>query len=107
MAAFFADIGYEALPSGNPLAALEILGNRQIDVAVVDLEMPDLSGVQFIARARELQSSLKYVVYTGSLNRSLLQELEFLGIPHDQVLEKPLTSISDMLETVQKAFYGS
>ncbi len=105
LAAFFTDIGYDAYPLATPPGALELLAVQSLDVAVVDLEMPEMNGIEFIIKAQVLQPSLKYVVYTGSLNHSLLKELEGLGIPHNLVLEKPLTSIGDMLEAVQQAYY--
>lgn len=106
MGAFFTDLGYQAVECGVPTAALEILGSQKIDVAVVDLEMPVMNGVKFIEKAKSVQPATRYVVYTGSLSSELLSQLETIGIPHNLVLQKPLTSIGEMLEAVQRAFYG-
>lgn len=46
----------------NGMAALEFLKSHSVDLAVVDLSMPVLSGMDFIRESRKLYPELQYVV---------------------------------------------
>ncbi|MBN1203416.1 MAG: response regulator [Myxococcaceae bacterium] len=45
--------------------AVEVLGTRRFDVAVTDLKMPGMSGVETVAALRELDPDMEIIVATG------------------------------------------
>ena len=51
-----------------------------IDAVVLDLQLPDVNGVDLCARFRELQPSLRVVVCTGCTDPEEAAELVKLGI---------------------------
>ena len=57
--------GYEIVTAETPEAALRILGERRFDAVLSDYKMPGMSGMQLLARARELQPELVLLLITG------------------------------------------
>jgi len=66
-------LGHSVLTTGEPLEALDIVARRrdEIDLAVVDLVMPTLSGRQVIERIREIAANLPVIVATGHFKEPL------------------------------------
>ena len=63
--AFFSKRGFDVYTAQNGLKALELLQNNDIDVAIVDLRMPQLSGLEMIEKASELHIDTSFIVLTG------------------------------------------
>ena len=78
---------YHLVCLSNPLEALALIGKQSFDLCVVDVCMPELDGLAFIEKAREMDPSLGYVVLSGfdsdeNLRRAIpLQVLEFISKP--------------------------
>jgi len=73
-------------------------GGTRVDLLVVDYQMPDLNGLEFIQRAWDLQPQLRVVMITAHGTRELLGEAAQAGI-HGVVL-KPFTAI-DLARAVE------
>ena len=102
LTAFFTDLGFDAQEFTSGLVALEALKEKKYQVVVVDLSMPEISGLEFISRARKTQGDLGFVVYAGSVDQDQLAKLKELGIASNLILQKPLTSLSEILDVVKK-----
>lgn len=85
--------------------ALEHLGaGARIDLLLVDYQMPELNGLEFIQHAWDLQPQLRVVMITAHGTRELLSEAAQAGI-HGVVL-KPFTAI-DLTRAVETTFRQS
>jgi response regulator RpfG family c-di-GMP phosphodiesterase len=60
--------GYEVLTFSEPLEALEILRSTPVSVLITDQNMPAISGLEFIAQAREIQPNAIRILITAVLN---------------------------------------
>lgn len=73
-------------------SALEILRDQQIDIAVVDVVMPDILGTELIAMIRRAEDSsntmLPIIVCTADTRRSCIFQLVNAGA--DEILTKPV-----------------
>ena len=65
--------GLETRIAHNGLEALDIAGSESCSVAIVDLKMPGLSGIETIQRLKETDPDIEVIVFTGypSLESSL------------------------------------
>ena len=78
---------YRLVCLSNPLEALALIGKQIFDLCIVDVCMPEMDGLAFIEKARELDPSLGYVVLSGfdsdeNLRRAIpLQVLDFITKP--------------------------
>lgn len=57
--------GYQPFPAGDGAQALELMEHRHIDLAVVDLTMPQMDGLTFTRTVREGGSSLPILMVTA------------------------------------------
>jgi CheY-like chemotaxis protein len=60
--------GYTVLSAANVCDAYSLLERQQIDLAVVDLNLPDKSGLELIHTARKTRTKLKILATTGALS---------------------------------------
>src|SRR5689334_13688723 len=49
----------------NPSGALEMLGQRQFDIILCDLKMPEISGIDVLERAKRISPSTDFVMMTA------------------------------------------
>jgi len=57
--------GFEPLLAASGAEALELVRRHEVYAAVVDLKMPDMDGLETIARLKEINPSIKTVLLTG------------------------------------------
>ncbi len=65
---FFAEKGWQAVVIDSGAGALEQLRNRHFDIALVDLKMPEMDGLEFIRKIRALYPALPVVIMTAFPN---------------------------------------
>jgi DNA-binding NtrC family response regulator len=92
--------GYGAEVAGNGKAALEKLAARPFDLVLCDVAMPDMGGLEVLAKVRESWPDLPAVMMSGVANIDTAVQATKLGA-HD-FLEKPL-STDKVLIAVQNA----
>lgn len=62
---FLASRGYEVLAAESGREALAAITANDIPVAIVDILLPDLSGLELLARIKELSPDTEVILYTG------------------------------------------
>ncbi len=62
--------GYRVTALSNPLQAAEALDRENIELAVLDYHMPEMSGTCLAAQLKSAQSKVKVVLFTGALEVS-------------------------------------
>lgn len=100
---FFEDTGFAVIAANSGEDALQMLreGARP-DVCTVDIRLPGMTGNQFIAEAHAFNPGLKFLVYTGSWNYELPEELNRLGLGTEQVFNKPCMDLDCILHAILK-----
>jgi DNA-binding NtrC family response regulator len=79
---------YEAHTFTRPEEAVKFLEANTVDVVVSDYLMPRMTGIQFLARAKELRPEASRVLLTGHADKaSAIQAINEVGL--FQYLEKP------------------
>jgi DNA-binding NtrC family response regulator len=58
-------VGYEAAWTTEPREALDLAQERDFDVAIVDLVMPELDGISLVGRLGRVAPRVKCIVLTG------------------------------------------
>ena len=93
-------LGYQvtALPSATEAIALFCLKPAAFDVAIFDLTMPTMTGVDLAARLHAIRQSLPVILVTGNASGLSQQQLVSSGIA--EVVHKPLSALllSDALQ---------
>ena len=71
-------LGFEPLKASNGRQALALARNTRIDLAIVDLKMPDMDGLATISKLKEIYPELKTVLLTGHGSEKVQQATEAL-----------------------------
>jgi two-component system response regulator RegA len=82
------DRGHETFSFDDPLFSLSQCVNIQPDVAVVDLRMPGMSGLELVSKLRELSATLRIIILTGY--GSISTAMEAIKRGADEYLTKPI-----------------
>jgi DNA-binding response OmpR family regulator len=102
MTTILAQEGYLVLTAATGHDALATLRQplSAIDVAVLDVHLPDLNGIDLCCRLRELYPRMPVIVCTGEASPEEVAELLHLGA--HRYLQKPV-SADELLATVEAA----
>jgi DNA-binding response OmpR family regulator len=98
--------GYLVLTAATGHDAIGLLKtpSTPIDVVVLDIGLPDVSGADLCARLRELFPYLPVLVCTGAAGAEEIRELHSLGISH--IFSKPI-AIDELVMGVRAAMRES
>lgn len=72
-------LGFEAVKASSGTKAVEIASKSKIDLAIVDLKMPDMDGLTTITKLKQIAPGLKTVLLTGYGSEKMRQKTEILG----------------------------
>jgi DNA-binding NarL/FixJ family response regulator len=101
VAAFLKTEGVEIIgQAGNGQEALTQIVALKPDVAIVDLRMPGLSGIELAREAVRTAPSTGVILYTGAADQALLVEAVDAGARGFVLKEGPLTDLIRAIETV-------
>ena len=71
-------LGFDPLKASNGRQAIELAKNTRIDLAIVDLKMPDMDGLITITKLKEIYPELRSVLLTGHGSEKVKQATEAL-----------------------------
>ncbi len=93
-------LGFDMTMADNGRSALEVIHRNRFNLILLDIEMPDLSGLETCALIREQEDYLEVpvIAMTAHVNEGLPEEYAVAGF--DDILVKPFTS-DQLLEKIQ------
>jgi DNA-binding NtrC family response regulator len=92
--------GFQAVTCASGPTALECLRKDSYDVVVLDVKMPEMSGVHVLAEIKKISSDIEVIIMTGYASVDTAKEILTLGA-YDYML-KPY-SIEDLVERIEAA----
>ena len=99
-----ADEGYEVLEASDGRRALELLEAAAPRLAIVDVWMPDMDGIELVQRMRALAPGMPIIVISG--HGTIETAVRVIRLGAFDFLEKPI-ALQKLLTTVQRALkYG-
>ncbi|HQO39412.1 MAG TPA: response regulator [Spirochaetota bacterium] len=93
---FFEDCGWEVVPFATAEDALEYLEDNSADCVIVDVRLPGMTGPEFIIKAVERRPGIRCVIYTGSFDFSITDELRSAGVDNSCLVRKPALDFGDI-----------
>jgi DNA-binding NtrC family response regulator len=97
---FLEDEGYKILVASNGAEAMDQIKNNAIDIAIVDVNLPDIDGATIILRFHEIKPSIKFIVHTGDNNYTIPPKLISIGISEKNILFKPVFNMKSIVEMI-------
>lgn len=89
------DAGYEVVEAAGGSEAITVHRTSPVDLVVLDLAMPELTGDQVLTALREHQPNTKVLIFTG------LASFREVRLERVSVLQKP-ARINDLLQAVRR-----
>jgi two-component system OmpR family response regulator len=96
--------GYTVYSFANPADALAVSESIQIDLFIVDMVMPGISGLEFLKRLKVKEMPFEVVIVTGKDDKEDAAEAMKLGA--FGVLQKPF-SFAELLTSVEYALVSA
>ena len=85
--AFFEEEGFQVFAADSGEEGIQILKREKPDVMLVDMKLPDMSGLLVLKVAKESSPLTKVIVNTGYIDQVMIDQAEELG--RDVFLQKP------------------
>lgn len=98
---YLEDSGYVVYGADSGESGLQQLLMLPVDLCLVDMRLPGMNGNEFIQRARAFKKDLKIIIFTGSVDYTLPEELRRLGLRRSNILFKPLTDLSLLVKMIE------
>jgi len=84
----------------NGVFALRKLETLTPDIIVLDLEMPEMNGIEFLKRRRELKIEVPVIILSSIASRGAEITMEALHLGASDFVQKPSGSVSEDIHTV-------
>jgi len=84
---FFEEEGYEVYSADTGKGGIELADKVQPDLMIVDIKLPDISGLAVLESCKKQCPKTKVIVNTGYVDQQIIDEAERLG--RDAFLQKP------------------
>lgn len=107
MAELLADDGYQVREAATGTQALALVEEQTPDAIVLDLNLPELSGLDVLheLRTRKQLLNLPVIVMSGSLDGETRRRLSRPSERADDVFEKPV-DVGRLFERLEQAIVG-
>jgi DNA-binding response OmpR family regulator len=92
--------GIDVVEAASGSQAIELLDQRDADIAIIDVQMPEMDGWQTVARLRARPGTAELPILLCTVKSSLEDSLRAWELGCDAYLTKPF-AISDLVEEVQ------
>lgn len=92
--------GYNSIAESHPAKVIKILDSLQLDIAIIDLDMPEINGFDLIKiiKSKPNFAKLPIVIYTGKENYK--DDLKKIDGLFADLLEKRSTNIEELSDTI-------
>ena len=92
--------GYRVTATASGVEALDLLASEVPDLVVLDLRMPQVSGVEVLQKIRRTHAELPIIV--SSALRSYRNDIEIVSANVAAFLDKPI-DLDELVDTVRRA----
>jgi DNA-binding NtrC family response regulator len=96
--------GYETLEARNASEAEELLNREQIDLIILDINMPGVSGLELLPRIHELHPGMPVIIHTayGSYRDDFISWLADMFIVKSPDAGNLIEAVEDLLSRQQE-----
>ena len=94
--------------ANNGAKALELIVSQQPDIAILDINMPLLSGFEVIKKCQEAANSTRFIILTSYKEKGFVIQAKKLNISGYLLKDEPFIEIKKCIQTALKGgFYSS
>jgi len=92
--------GFKPVAQSDSTKVMEVINNLDLDLAIIDLDMPEVSGVELIEmiKSKEQFKNLPIIIYTGK--ESYEEDIKRIDGLFENLLHKSSTNIEDLKSSI-------
>ncbi|EDM45619.1 putative nitrate/nitrite DNA-binding response regulator [unidentified eubacterium SCB49] len=94
--------GYNTTGANNSIEALNYIAKNDIDIAILDIEMPDLNGFEIIKKAKTQENATKFIILTSHKEKGFVVSASKLNISGYLLKDEPFSEINRCIKAVLK-----
>ena len=102
LADFLDDYEFDVFSAESAEQALKIVESENLDIAIVDLRLPGISGDTMILKSHSLRPEMKFLIHTGSVDYRLSDELKAIGMGSENLFLKPIPDLTVIIDAINK-----
>jgi len=99
---FLDDYEFDVFSAESAEQALDIVAREDLDIAIVDLRLPGISGDTMILRSHSIKPDMKFLIHTGSVDYRLPAELKAIGMGSENLFLKPIPDLTVIIDAIHK-----
>ncbi len=99
---YLAEFGLKVVGAGSAQQSIDLCRETSFQVAIVDMNLPDMGGRELIPELHRILPELKFFLYTGSPDFELSQELCDIGMDETDVIFKPIRNIRAVVDAIEE-----
>ncbi len=84
---FFEEEGHRVFTADSGEDGIRLIGQVKPDLLMLDVKLPDISGLRVLEATKKVSPKTKIIVITGYVDQNLIDEAEKIG--RDAFLQKP------------------
>lgn len=65
LSSYLAEEGFKVYTATRPLQAIELVKNNTVDLALIDLAMPEMNGIELLKKLKEIKPNLEAIMITA------------------------------------------
>jgi DNA-binding NtrC family response regulator len=97
---FFEEEGHQVFTADSCKDGIDAIQNVKPDLVIIDIKLPDASGIEALKYSKDHFPNTKVIVNTGYVDQAIIDEAERLG--RDCFLQKPfnLLKLKEEIDTL-------
>jgi len=96
------DEGYIILKAESATVALQTIKDNKVDLAIVDLHIPDMNGEELVKKIYATNNNIKFIMHTGQNDYKINDYLKAIGMDSENVLFKPILDLEVLISKLKK-----
>jgi DNA-binding NtrC family response regulator len=96
---FFNLRGYEVTTCDNPVRALERMAQERFHVALLDINMPEMSGIELLKRIKDARPTVQVIMMTAYT--TIEKAIECVEYGASDYLLKPFQNLEELADIVK------
>jgi DNA-binding NtrC family response regulator len=99
---YFEDLGWTVLAAESAEEAETIIAEKHVDYATVDLRLGGMNGADFALAVKKKYPGIRILLFTGSFNYKLSEEMQHAGFSEKNILMKPIEKNEAIVKALLK-----
>ena len=94
--------GYSVISLNDPNLAIQSLTQTGARIVILDIDMPEMSGLSLLEEIKSIDGSIQVIMLTGMVSMATIFRATQLGA--EECLFKPISDLNELGEAVDRAY---